>query len=131
MSIVGQPDWFRITTGAELSIYRFYADGVISEDPADPIYIAVYDTDGILIKEANDLAYGYAYIDLSLSPNTDYIIKVFQPGGYRDTGEYLICVTQLVCDAGIDRETAMPLSIGQRYTAELDTEYYDWFICTF
>ena len=125
-------DWFAITTGPVDTIYRFYVNSKVNDNPVggDTI-LALYDELGIKQDELRT-DYGMSeYFDIFLPSNTTYTIKVSAEYTVPVTGDYLICVSQKTYDAGKDQQSATELHVGESYTAKLDSSFSDWYKCTF
>ena len=122
--------WYKFSTSSNISVYR------ISILPVDAstntifpyLTVAVYDPVGIKLEEfdiwSND---EYGFLDLELKPNTEYFVKI-NLGGRFDYGAYEMIVSEMVCDAGLDKENATNLVLGEQSVAKLDSTLSDWYV---
>ena len=49
-------------------------------------------------------------------------------GGRFTTGNYEFSVSQMACDAGINKDTATPIALGSMHAAILDSTLSDWYV---
>ena len=126
-----ESNWYKFTTIAESSVYRielFPETDQITNTLFPHLYFAVYDSVGIKIDEYYVWGVDTSnFIDLYLEPSTEYFIKVYL-GSRFSTGEYSICVSEKLCDAGIDKDNASELILDTRYSASVNSTLSDWYV---
>ncbi len=121
--------WYKFTSGNLVSSCRIsISKGKGSTNTLFPfIYAVVYDSVGIKVEEFNIWSdEEFAFIDFYPEPGSEYFVKVYLGGRY-EYGEYEICVSEMVCDAGINKESAKRLIIGERNFGTLDSILSDWY----
>jgi len=127
IEIAGLPDWYSFTTTENQAVYRFYLDTEISESPINGFTdLTLYDIDGIKIKECS-VNSNSAIFDILLEPKTDYFIRILGDDYYTHTGDYRFFVSELICDAGTDIESATVLEYGERHTGQINSTLADWY----
>lgn len=127
-------DWYKFTTGSEIAVYRFEAFPTI-ENISDSTYIylrtAIYDSDGLKIDEFNvHCRDEYGFLDIYLTPNTEYFIKVYGTdfGSTSKAGAYELCVSEMVCDVGINKESATKLELDIKQVGIVNSTLSDWYV---
>lgn len=131
----GSADWYKFNTGSQTPAFRILVSHSTVSDYYDydqTFKMALFDGDGIQLEET-DLYYNeeYEYMDLYLQPNTDYFVKLYKENYNKDTPiSYKLSLRPLTCDAGKDRENAMPISLGIRQTGNIDSSFSDWYSFT-
>lgn len=124
IEIRDMPDWFRFTTTDNYSVYRFYADNKINENPVDYLKIGVYDNRGVLVEEYSvSQAEEGDFFELYLQPCTDYYVRF---SGYD--GDYKMSVTEKVATTGLCMEEATAIELGKEYEGNLVHNYGNWYV---
>lgn len=126
-----EPHWYKFTTSTDFSAYRLE----LFHDPEDTrnmlmpyIALGLYDAQGIKIDEFDLWSDSeYDFLDLYLSADTEYYIKLTM-GDRFYTGDYQVCVSEMPCDAGADKEHATKLTLGTTHTAVLNSTLSDWYV---
>lgn len=122
--------WYKFTALTDKATYRI---GVAPKDaPTNTLFpyltVAVHDAVGIKIDKFDIWSDDeYDFLDLYLEPNEEYFVKI-SLGGRYDTGNYEVCVSGQICDAGIAKESAAELVLGERYSAMLDSTLSEWYV---
>ena len=136
LELQSSPEWFSFRTNEAPCIYRITLKSCISDMPLNErITVNILQESGQTLDSFDfypwyEEDYIHAYrdeksADFVLSPSTTYYLQVVTDS---DVGEYRICIDTIEIDAGVDQESAHPLSLGQEVTAELDTSISDWFV---
>ncbi len=126
LEIAELPDWYSFTTTENQAVYRFYLNTEISESPIRGFTdLTLYDVDGIKIKECS-VSSNAEFFDILLQPKTKYYIRI---GGNHNvgTGDYRFYVSELICDAGTSRNSALALKYGERHTGQINSTLSDWY----
>lgn len=113
--------WYKFTARNDAEAYRIS----VSSDKLQYHQIAIYDYTGIKIDQKTKADGANRFIDLYLEPGEEYFVKISKSYGTR--GEFEVCVSDKVIDAGKDEASAVELTVGERYTATLDSTLSDWF----
>ena len=121
--------WYKFNTSSNNSIYRISISPI--DAPTNTLFpyltVAVYDSVGIKLEEfdawSND---EFGFLDVELQPNTEYFLKI-NLGGRFDYGDYELIVSEMVCDASLDKENATKLVLGDQCIAKLDSTLSDWY----
>ena len=122
------PDWYSITTTANQSVYRFALDKNVSESVISyDLYLTLYDADGIMIREISSSNNNIGFMDIILSPETQYYIRINGLNYETSIGDYAFKVSERICDAGTSSETASELKIGSRHTGQINSTLSDWY----
>ena len=122
--------WYKFTALSDKATYRI---GVTPKDaPTNTLFpylaVAVHDAVGIKIDEFDVWSDDeYDFLDLYLEPNEEYFVKI-SLGGRYDMGNYEVCVSSQICDAGIAKESAAVLVLGEQYSAMLDSTLSEWYV---
>lgn len=122
--------WYQFTTEADASAYRLQAT-VQDQSAYTYLRMALFRADGIQCEELlvhrseND-----GFLDVRLEPSTEYFLKVYGTdlGSTSEGGSYEICVSKKASDAGIDKEHAAELILGEQYSATLNSTLSDWYV---
>lgn len=126
----GVADWFRFVTGEGLSVYRIYVDSN-GDDPINGrTTLQLYDSEG---RELEKRSFDYqkaGFVDVLLQENAEYAIKVSAENTVPATGDYLLEITQRICDAGTDKTNAAPLTLATPYEAKADSTLADVYAFT-
>ena len=126
----GQANWYAFTTSTDLSTYRIGVSTI--DSPTNTLFpylsIAVFDTIGIKLEEFDIWSTDeYSFIDLHLKEDTEYFLKVYL-GDRFTSGGYELCVGKMVCDAGIDKDSATEITLGAMHNATLNSILSDWYV---
>lgn len=129
----GAANWYGFTTMKYDSIYRFSLfTGILSEDSYIYAYyvLALYDTDGIKIEEFDVYCKDeYGFADIHLEADTTYLFKIYGKNGTADAvGNYSFVISERICDAGVDKESAKSLKIGNEQRSKMDSVLSDWYV---
>lgn len=122
--------WYKFTALGDKAAYRI---GVTPKDaPTNTLVpylsVTVHDAVGIKVDEFDVWSDDeYNFSDLYLEIDKEYFIKI-SLGGRYDIGNYEVCVSGKICDAGTDKESAAELMLGEQYSAMLDSTLSDWFV---
>lgn len=127
----GQAKWYKFNTDADAAVYRLEAFPQRESYAYVYLRVALFDQYGI--KRDDFLVHcmdEYGFLDLYLEPGTEYFLKVWGTdlGDTSKCGSYEVCVSKRLRDAGIDKDTATPLVLGQRHSATIDSTLSDWFV---
>ena len=111
-SNAGEEHWYTINPSEEPSAYRIQIDPSGEEPVNGRTFVQLYDQDGILVKQTN-LDYGDAgALDVFLTQNRPYSLKVYAQSTVGATGTYSLQMTRRPCTAGREEGEAMPLKLG-------------------
>lgn len=117
--------WYKFTTGENISVYRFW---VWSGNTTNCTYLKVYDADGAIVDkiEVYPSHEDTGFLDLYLDSGKEYAfaIKAAAPVDFK------IRVSERICDAGTDQNSAVELSLNVRHTVIADSTMRDWFVFT-
>lgn len=126
----GVADWFCFVTGGELSVYRIYVDSN-GENPVNGrTILQLYDSEGRELEKRSLDYQKTGFVDVLLRENTEYAIKVSAENTVPATGDYLLEISQRVCDAGTDQTNAAPLLLAAPYEAKADSTLADVYTFT-
>lgn len=119
----GVPDWYCFQTTEHLSVYRIWMQSELG-----PYYINVrlYDEVGLVVDEF-DVYPSHDkedFLDLYLKAGEKYAIKV----SAADIVDYRICVSERVCDAGTDQDSATEILLNQQHFAIANSTLDDWYM---
>ena len=130
----GKSNWYKFTTGAEIAVYRLESFPTI-ENFTESTYIylrtALYDSNGIKIDDFLVHCHDeYNFLDLYLNPNTEYFVKLYGTdfGNNSKAGSYEFCISEMVCDAGINKENPTKIELGNQQIAIIDSTLSDWYV---
>ena len=120
-------DWYKFTTTENNAVYRFTLDTQIGESLIHGYTdLTLYDADGIKIKECSSFM-DYDFFDILLEPSTDYFIRIQGENTINSIGDYRFSVSERICDAGTDHDSAAVLEYGKRYTGTINSTLSDWY----
>lgn len=122
--------WYKFITSEGISACRISVAPI--DAPTNMLFpyvnVALYNSTGIKLEEFDAWSDDeYDFIDLYLAENTEYFVKV-SLGGRFEVGNYEICISSKACDAGIDKESATELILGEQYSAKIDSTLSDWYV---
>ena len=122
--------WYKFTTSSDDSVYRIGVSPI--EAPTNMVFpfleVGIYNSVGMKLDEFDAWADDeYDFVDLYLEPNTEYCIKIGL-GSRFDVGSYELCVSNKVCDAGIDKEHALEFALGEQCSGIIDSTLSDWYV---
>lgn len=125
-------NWYKFTTSSNASLYRIslFQFNAPANMSFPYLYVALYDSIGIKLDEFyiwSDDDDKYGYIDLLLDTNTEYFIKIYL-GGRFNSGDYEIVLTEMACDAGSSKDSAIELVLGDNHVATMDSTLSDWYM---
>ncbi|MBE7050026.1 MAG: serine/threonine protein kinase [Ruminococcaceae bacterium] len=129
----GLENWYKIKTGKENAVYRFalFPLGLTEDSYEYPVYaLTLYNAEGIKVGEfdtgCND---DLGFMDVYLEPGMQYVFKIYGKGGMSESiGNYSLEISERVCDGGIDRESAIELSLGNSQHSKADSTLSDWYV---
>ncbi len=128
----GINEWFKVMTTENDSIYRFYVDSQINENPVNGrTALALYNANGIKIKNFSVEYTKDGFIDVCLDKGQEIFIKISVENTTSAKGDYLLSVTEHICDAGWNKENAVLLDLSTPHSGVLDTTVSDWYAYTF
>jgi len=127
-------NWYKFVTSNNNSVYRIDITRSVEYTHISMpyMYIAIYNNIGIKLYEFMLFTEDkYDFIDLYLESNTEYFIKIylgsrFQSGDYP--GKYNVCVSEMLCDTGKDKNSATDLLINTRNTAIINSTLSNWHV---
>lgn len=125
-----QENWFCFVTGDEKAVYRVSLNPIINDAPImDNVKFAIYGENNIKINDASTQR-KEGFIDLLLSSNTKYYLKVSSNDDYFSTGDYGFYVLELPCDeaTGTDKTAAISIEAGKEYTGVLTSTISNWYV---
>lgn len=122
--------WYSFTTTADVSVYRVAGLRANSEASLYDLYVTLYNAAGMIQQEINILRHAaYDFEDFVLEPNTQYYVKVSSSNLGTNVAEgYGLFVSPRAGDAGLSKEDATELVLGQQYTFTLNSILDDWFV---
>jgi len=120
-------DWFTFTASVNYAAYRFE---LMNNNVNTSVYLAVYDEYDTELGETYADKGNSAYLDLALEAGKQYRICISRYNEAR-LGNYQFTIRELICDAGLTQENAFELKLGEQKIGTLDTEFDDWYVCSF
>ncbi len=125
----GNVDWFKVTSSANYSLYRFKIDN-LSIDGYYGIYITVYDETEKQLGESRCTKGNNCYVDLQLTPGKTYYIRIHRDDKAK-LGNYKLTVNENICDAGVNKNESFNILLEKEYIKKFDvSQYADWYKVT-
>lgn len=125
-------DWYKITTSNNKSAYRFWmtSDAENHGYYSDLLYMNIFDNKGIKIQEISireDCR--ERFCDIYLDKNSEYTVKIYGNHIIND-GNYKFYISEKESDAGTNKDDAKEITVGEEYSATMDTTLSDWYVFT-
>lgn len=122
--------WYKFITSNDDSVYRIGVSPI--EAPTNMVFpfleVGIYNSAGMKLEGFDAWADDkYDFADLYLESNTEYFIKIGL-GSRFDVGNYELCVSSKICDAGIDKEHAAELVLEEQCSGIIDSTLSDWYV---
>lgn len=125
-----QENWFCFITGNEKAVYRISVNPIINDTPImSYMRVAIYGENNIKIDDTSAQR-EEGFIDLLLSSNTKYYLKVSSNEDNFSTGDYGFYVLELPCDeaTGTDKASAISIEAEKDYTGVLTSTLSNWYV---
>lgn len=124
----GREDWYCFTTSSNYSAYNIE---FLNNSISTSVHMHIYDAYEKELGYADYLWTGETgYVDLILTPNTTFFIRVSRSGDDK-LGNYQFSVSEKICDAGADKTNAFLSDLDTLYTKSFESRYIeDWFTFT-
>lgn len=125
-------DFFTVSDPCD---YRVHLKTKLSDKPlTGNITLTMYDERGITVATQSVQPYygnsGYCdefKVDFTLDPSKKHTLKI---SGDQLEGDYQIALLTLERDAGINEDSATPISLDEETTAVMNSTLPDWFVFT-
>lgn len=123
IEVGGVPDWYCFQTTERVSVYRIWLQ---SQLDTYCISVKLYDEIGTIVDRF-DVYPSHEkenFLDLYLKAGEKYSIQV----SAADIVDYRICVSERVCDAGTDQDSATEILPDQQHFAIANSTLADWYV---